>query len=194
MKSRIITGCISGLAIVLSVFLMFSAAGCKDFGAPDYTLTITFQEGVTGTPAAGTYTHDELAEIDYLYTATDGESPTGLIVNGNFWEPVGKFTMYTNLEVTVRLIDVRGTWNIKLDTTSTTDEDQEYTITFNGDSLVAGTFSDDRGYNGTWEIANRILTITYGDWADYVLVGAVSTMKGDWTGEEKKGPGRRAIR
>jgi hypothetical protein len=98
--------------------------------------------------------------------------------------------MYTDLEVVVQIIDIRGTWAVTLEPSSeeADKEDVIFNITFEGADLLSGDFTDDRGYSGEWKIEDTTLTITYADWVDYVLTGAITTMKGTWKSQGKEGP------
>ena len=171
----------------LCTLVVLPLTKCKGFGSPQYDLTIELEDGVTGTPPPGTETLDELTAKPYEYKSIDGVSPVIVFVNGSRWEPTGTFNLYSDMEVLVKLLDVRGTWTIKLKTTTISEEDREFNIVLSGNSLNEGTFTDDRGYKGTWDIVNDVITIIYEDWEDYQLGGTVSTMRGNWVGEEKQG-------
>ncbi|UCH98279.1 MAG: hypothetical protein JSV88_15940 [Candidatus Aminicenantes bacterium] len=177
------------LPIIFIFVILASFNGCKGFGIPDWELEITFEEGVDGTPPAGTYAHKELTVIEYNFYPLDSAHSIEVSVNGNQWPLAGEFVMYTNLKVVVRVFDIRGTWNVTIKETETESEEEiEFNITFSGADVLSGDFTDDRGYSGTWEIVNDDLTISYSDWPDRVLTGTVPRMSGDyWTGDVKSG-------
>jgi hypothetical protein len=185
MKSKHIYLC--GI-VVLSIIIGFSMNSCKEFGIPDYTLTISIAEGITGTPSAGVSEHKELEAIEYNYIPENEELTVEVLVNGGRWAPSGTFTMFTDINVEVNLFDVRGTWDVNFNQPSDSEEDDlEFRITFIGDDLLAGSFTDDRGqgYEGLWTIAGNVITITYSNWQNYILTGNIPQMSGSWTGENK---------
>ncbi len=184
MKSKILQ---TYVPIILSIAIVLCLSGCKGFGVPDYELNIQVGSGVEGTPPSGTYTYKELTTIEYNYIPLNDEHQVEVLVNGSRWLAAGMFTMYTNLEVVVRIIDVRGTWDFLLTSTDSDVEDMQFKITFSGDNLIAGNFTDDRGYTGTWNADGAILTVTYSNWLDYSLTGNITTMRGEWSGDEKSG-------
>lgn len=173
--------------IVLGLVFLFSFNGCKNFGVPDYQLKIQIEGEVQGTPVPGVYTHTELDTIEYSYVALNSEYNVEVVVNGSRWDSEGEFIMYSNLDVVVRIIDIRGKWLFKLVDADEEIEDREFSITFSGDSLLIGTFTDSQGYSGTWEIDDEAITITYSDWLDYVLTGSITSMSGSWTGVDLDG-------
>ena len=187
MKSKILQ---TYLLVILGITMVLCLSGCKDFGVPDYELNIQMGSGVEGTPASGTYTYKDLTTIDYNYTPINDEHQVELWVNGSRWLAAGTFTMYTNLDVVVQIIDIRGTWDFILTSSDTDEEDMEFSVTFSGDNLVNGDFTDDRGYAGTWNTDGAALTMTYSNWQNYSLTGYITTMQGEWSGEGKTGTWR----
>jgi hypothetical protein len=172
--------------IILSILIALWFNGCKNFGVPDYQLKVTIETGAHGTPTSGEYSHQELTEIDYNYLPDNEEHIVEVIVNGGRWATTGVFTIYTNLDVEVRVFDIRGTWNFILQSpTDSEDDPLEFVVTFSGDNFLSGTFSDDRGFSGLWSISGNALTMNYNDWQNYILTGTVPTMTGNWTGENK---------
>lgn len=184
MKTKISYLC---LAIIVSALLMLSLGSCKNFGIPDYKLTIVIGNGVSGTPPTGVTTHQELDSIDYQYTADDTQHQVEVLVNGSRYSSGGKFIMYTDLEVVARIFDIRDTWNFTLDKTADgTVEKREFTVTFTGGGLLAGDFTDSNGHNGNWVIDAAKLTMTYRNWLNYTLTSdSVTSMSGTWSGEDK---------
>jgi hypothetical protein len=185
MKSEILK---SYVPMILGIVIVLCLSGCKGFGVPDYELKIEVRSGVEGTPASGTYTYKELTSIDYSYFPQNDEHQVEVLVNGSRWLAAGTFIMYTNLEVVVQIVDIRGTWDFLLTSTDSDVEDIQFEITFSGDNLIAGSFTDDRGYSGTWNANGANLTITYSNWENYSLTGSIITMRGDiYNGDEKTG-------
>jgi hypothetical protein len=184
MKTKISYLC---LPIIVSVFILLPFGSCKNFGVPDYKLTIVVGNGVNGTPPTGVTTHRELDSIDYQYTAQDTQYQVEVLVNGSRYSSVGEFVMYTDLEVVARIFDIRDTWDFTLDATSDgTVEKREFTVTFTGGGLLAGDFTDSNGHNGTWVISAAKLTMTYNNWLNYSLTSdSVTSMSGTWSGDGK---------
>jgi hypothetical protein len=187
MKARIVNIC---LFIIVSLALLLPLGSCKNFGVPDFELKIEIKEGAQGTPPAGEYVYNELEVIEYQYTPKDDQHFVEVLVNGSRWLSSGSFTMYTDLEVVVQIIDIRGTWAVTLEPPSDEQdtEDVIFNITFDGAGLLSGDFTDDRGYSGAWKIEDITLTITYADWLDYVLTGDITVMRGTWSSLGKTGP------
>lgn len=175
------------MAIIVSALLMLSLGSCKNFGIPDYKLTVVIGNGVSGTPPTGVTTHKELDSIDYQYTADDTQHQVEVLVNGSRYSSGGKFIMYTDLEVVARIFDIRDTWNFTLEKTADgTVEKREFTVTFTGGGLLSGDFTDSNGHNGNWVIAAAKLTMTYRNWLNYTLTSdSVTSMSGTWSGEDK---------
>ena len=184
MKMKLSNICLSIIVIVLMLLLFGS---CKDFGVPDYKLTIDLKNGVEGTPPTGVTIHKELDSIDYNYTAQNTQYQVEVLVNGTRKLSEGQFVMYTDLNVIAQIFDIRGTWNFRLDATADSSvEQREFTITFTGADVLSGDFTDSNNHSGTWVIENTKLTITYRNWLDYILTSdSVLTMSGTWSGEGK---------
>jgi hypothetical protein len=157
--------------VALSCLVMLPLTSCKEFGSPEYTLTISLGSGITGTPVAGTYTYKNLTEINYEYTATDANLPAIVQVNTTKFSESGTFTMYCDLAVKVYVFDIRATWDFTLIPEDADDETDyiTYQVTFSGSSLTSGTFTDTKGHSGTWTIVGEALTMTYSNWESYVL-------------------------
>jgi hypothetical protein len=104
--------------------------------------------------------------------------------------------MYNNMDVLVRILDIRGTWEVELSVkdpdTGLEVESIEFNITFTGDNLLSGEFTDDRGYEGTWSIDGITINISYIDWQEYTLEGLITTMEGTFNSdpEDKEGTWR----
>ena len=179
-----------GMFFILGVLIAFSFNGCKDFGAPNYTLEVVVNTGTTGTPATGKYVYKDLELVDYSYTAVNTANPVEVLLNSSRISASGSITMYGDEKLEVRLLDISGKWAFKMYPADSTTSTLKYNVTFAlGATLAEGTFSDDQGpglgYHGTWKIdaANDTITLTYTDWKDYVFTGSASSMSGTWTGE-----------
>ncbi len=177
---------ISMIHPALVLWLVFAGMGC-DFGVPDFKLTVILEEGVTGTPDAGEYTYSELEVVNYSYSPVDSIHTVEAFLNENRLNRVGTITMYNDFTLTARLVDLRGSWNVEMAWVDSAAVDFSFTLTLSGLNLVSGTFTDSRGFSGTWTAENGIVTITYADWSDFVLTGAVFEMNGTFTGEGSSG-------
>lgn len=172
---------------ILQVLMFLLLFGSCNWGVPDYKLNVTTEEGVTGTPQAGEHTYTDLENVDYEYTGIDPAHTVEVYINDIRQSASGTFTMYTNVTLIARLVDIRGQWNIKMQYSNSTAVNFEFTITLDGASLTSGTFSDDRGFHGLWTAENGIVTLTFTDWNDFVLTGAVFSMSGTFTGDGQSG-------
>jgi len=169
------------LPVAVLTLLLISFGGCKNFGSPDYTLTVVIEDGCTGTPEAGTYTLDELEEIEFEYLPPEEDIVIEVLINDSLYGESGSFIMYNNITLIVRILDIRGNWLLSY--TRENDNDKEITVTFSGDTPFGGTFTDSDGHNGIWTVESDDLTMTYSDWADYVFTGSISSMTGNYIGE-----------
>lgn len=185
MKSKKMQIC-AVLIFGIPILLFLSLSSCKNFGMPDYQLSITVESGVEGAPESGVYSYQELSAIDYNYIPLDALYTVEVMVNGGRWAAQGTFVMYTNLEVVARIIDIRDTWVFTIQRTDSTDEEPEFNVTFSGEGLLSGSFTDDRGYSGTWNIAGQVITMIYNDWLGQEFIGSIVTMSGDWNSEGSK--------
>ncbi|MGB2906766.1 MAG: hypothetical protein WBB73_06685 [Candidatus Aminicenantaceae bacterium] len=162
--------------------LALMVLGSCSLGVPEYVLTVFLEEGVTGIPEDGTHEHAELDKVDYRYSPVDTIHTVEVFIGPSRFSAVGSLTMYNDQTLTARLVDIRLSWDVALILTDAAENAFEFTITLNGASLTSGTFSDSRGYNGIWTAENDDVTLTYGDWEDYVLIGLVFDMNGTFTG------------
>ena len=172
----------------IQILLLLLVFGSCNFGTPDYKLNVIIREGVTGTPQAGEHTYKDLADVNFEYTGIDPRHTVEVFLNTIRQRSSGNFTMYTDVTLLTRLVDIRGSWKMVMQQTDPS-ETFEFDITLNGAGLTSGTFSDSRGYNGLWTAENGIITISYTDWSGYVLNGSVFEMSGIFAadGEDKGG-------
>lgn len=171
----------------IQILLILVISGSCNFGTPDYRLNVILEEGVTGNPQAGEHLHKDLSEINYEYTGIDPIHTVEVFLNDIRQPYSGTFSMYTDVTLVARLIDIRGRWRISIQKIEPT-ESFEYEITLDGSGITNGTFSDTRGYSGTWTAENGVVTITYSDWNSVRLEGAIYEMSGVYfENEENKG-------
>lgn len=173
---------------LLSVFiLIIPLLNCNFFGIPDYELTVTVKDGVQGTPASGQNSYKDLTIVEYAYTPVNYLHTVEVVYEGTRQAAEGSFTIYTNVTLEARLIDIRDIWKITLAYSDTAITSIEFIVTFSGNDILTGTFSDDRGYVGTWDGTSNKITITYGNWENYVLTGTLFGMSGIWTNGDVTG-------
>jgi hypothetical protein len=171
----------------ISIFAAFcTMAGCN-LGKPDYTLTVEVGPGIAGYPETGSYEYKEFTRVEYFYEAMEGRTPPEVLLNSTRLETEGSFTVFADVKLTIRQIDIRKKWQISLLIGTTQAELDRYEITFSGDDNLSGTFVDERGRGGTWQSDGDQLTFAYTDWADYQFSGSISSMTGFWSGESRDG-------
>lgn len=170
-----------GLATT-ALLTMLLLSSCN-FGIPDYTVDVIIEEGVTGTPAAGSYSYPELTEFSFDYSPTDPMQTVEVLFSSSRLSGSGSIKLYNNFTLTARIIDIRGTWDAQMQWTSSSNVDFEFTITFVGADLNSGTFTDSQGYHGTWTNDTGTFMMTYADWQKFVLMGDVFDMNGSFTAE-----------
>jgi hypothetical protein len=161
------------------IVLILPLAGCKLFKSPDYELLVTVGEGVKGTPAAGAQALADLTAVTYVYAPVNSLHTVEVILNGQQTAASGTVTMYNDLTLVARLIDVRASWNVAFVDASS--KSSTFTITFSGTDILSGTFSDSQGHVGTWDAASNVIHLSYGNWESYTFTGTLFSMSGTWT-------------
>jgi hypothetical protein len=175
---------------LIAVYLLITASifqtGCG-WGSPDFTLTVVLGEGITGTPDSGTYDYKEFSEVQYKYDFDqNGIQPEIMVNNYRKLTLEDSLIMYCDIIMTVKQIDIRKEWTLVFSEADV--DDINWKITFSGADLRSGTFSDDRGFSGTWEVTGtNNLTFRYGNWQDYVFTGTLTSRSGSWKGEGRSG-------
>jgi hypothetical protein len=172
----------------IALLIIAGGASCK-FGAPNYTLTVLLAAGVTGTPATGQYTYKELTQVSFTYTAVNTLCSVEAFLNSKIrYSGTGTITLFADgYKLTADIIDLRGTWNVALTKDGDTSPTYLFSIMMTGPDVLSGTFTDSRGYHGTWTGSSGALTLTYTDWVDFVLTGTVYSMSGSYTGNSTSG-------
>jgi hypothetical protein len=158
-------------AAALPLAVLLATGSCK-WGVPDYTLTVTLENGVTGTPEAGQHAYKELTTITLNYTPVNPLNTVEVFINGTIRKAgLSTVIMYGDgYTLTARLVDFRGSYKVTMSYTDTSvTAPDPFVITITGADLLSGTFTDERGYHGTWAAAADTLTLAYWDWDFYVL-------------------------
>jgi len=181
-----------GRAWLCVCILMVPLASCNFFGLPEYELSVTVEQGINGTPASSMQVLAELTEIEYAYTPVNSLHTVEVIFDGSQASASGTVTMYKSITLVARLIDVRVVWDVTF-YNSDSSSSETFTITFSGADILGGTFSDSRGYAGTWNAASNVINIIYSDWESYKLTGTLFSMSGTWSNGSVTGTWR-AIR
>ncbi len=182
--------CLSSVVISGLIFLMLILINCQPL---NYTLTVIVDEGVTGTPESGKYTYKELSTVEYSYTPINPLHTVEVLINDKYRKPAQDSIVLYGDEYVLRakIMDVRGTWKIKMTKSDSTSVDFEFTVTLTGNDVISGIFTDSRGYRGTWDTSyaytGNIITLRYADWKDYILTGTYFDMKGNFMGEGTTG-------
>jgi len=168
--------------------LFFS--GCKTADPASYTLTVTMGNGVTGTPATGSYTYTENDTVNYSYSALTGYGNLTVTLDGAPVANAGTIAMTSSHTLNVTAdIDVRGQWTGRLNYGP---GDAYLTVTFSGGVLsgtTSGMFDFVSGSgNGEFTVSGNQIDFTlrysfYG--TDYVLectgsLSGINNMSGDW--------------
>jgi hypothetical protein len=166
-------------ALLLGCVLLLPLASCNFTGLPEYKLSVTLEPGVQGTPASGDQLLQDLTEVDYKYTPANSKHTIEMFINDIRQSDVeDTLTMYTNITIVARLVDIRASWDVT--STDSSSKVSTFTIVFSGPDLLGGSFSDSRGYTGTWTAASNVTKITYSNWEKYILTGTVFGMTGTW--------------
>jgi hypothetical protein len=165
-------------ALLCAFVLVLPLASCNFLGLPEYELSVTIEPGLTGTPAAGVQVLADLTEVAYKYTPANPLHTVEVIVNGTQMAADSTITMYRDITMLARLVDIRATWNlVSIDASGT---NSAFTVTFSGADILGGTFSDSRGHSGTWNAKSNVINLIYGDWESYKFTGTLLTMSGSW--------------
>jgi hypothetical protein len=173
--------------VLIGFLLIVPLISCNFFGVPDYELTVNIKDGVQGTPESGQHSYKELTVVDFKYSPLNSLCTVEVFFEGSTLAAEGTVTMYNNFVLEARLIDIRGTWTIVITNTNTSIAEITYTMSVSGNDVLTGTFSDDRGYSGTWNASGGNIVFKYANWKNYNLKGTLSKMYGTWTADSMDG-------
>jgi hypothetical protein len=169
-----------GRAWLCVCVLLVPLASCNFFGLPEYELSVTIEAGVQGTPLSGKQVLADLTAVEYAYTPLNSLHTVEVIFSGSRAAASGTVTMYNDITMLARLIDIRAVWNMTfLNADSTSNGTSK--ITFFGADILGGTFSDSLGNAGTWDAASNVININYSNWENYKLTGTLFSMSGTWS-------------
>lgn len=174
------------IACSLSVCaLLLPLASCGFLSGPDYELLVTIESGVSGSPETGVQAHADLETVDYSYAPLNAKHTVEVMIDGGQETASGSLIIYHNTTLVARLVDIRGAWKV----TSVDDDSKEtvFTVTFDGADILGGTFSDSRGYHGTWTGVSGIVILHYSDLEKYIYTGALFSMEGSYTNGSAEG-------
>lgn len=128
---------ILGVGVVATVILLLSK---KKKPAVNYALTVTLAAGVSGTPAAGTYTYESGTKIDYSYTPGTGFDALEVKLDNNVLAASGQITMDQDHVLTVTARNANYNYDVDV-------------LGFSWIAVPAGDFKmgDKFGYGDSWE-------------------------------------------
>jgi hypothetical protein len=145
-------------------------------------LTVTLTDGVTGTPAAGTFNFPIGTVVDYSYAVAEGYYGLTALLDDSAVDASGSITMSQNHVLQVGATkgkEIRGNWEL----VETYDDDSAFTVTatFSG-GYSAGTVTDSDGGSGTYsfEGSTVIFNLVFPD-VNYDYTGSFvdnDTMRG----------------
>lgn len=78
-------------AILIGMLINTSCKKSED--VVEYILTVSLYDGVTGTPEAGTYTYNDIEEVEYNYSLEEGYTRMTVLLDGEEVDSSGSFTM-----------------------------------------------------------------------------------------------------
>lgn len=165
--------------------LLLPLAGCGFLSGPNYDLVVTVEPGVTGSPASGVHSYKELTEVEYSYTPLNPLHTVEVLIDTAQKDADDSVTIYHSTTLVARLIDIRDTWDV-----SSYDDNGNKTafqVTFGGSDILGGTFSDSRGYSGSWTAASGTITFTYGDLESFQYTGDLFSMSGTYSNGSAEG-------
>jgi len=107
-------------AVVFSILigLLIDTSCKKSQDVTEYKLNVTLNEGVTGTPAAGTYTYTEVQDVEYSYSLQAGYTHMTVFLDGKEVGSSGKVTMNGDHYIVVNA--GKGTGDYKFSVTIST--------------------------------------------------------------------------
>lgn len=82
-------------AVVFSILmgLLINTSCKKSQNITEYILTVTVNEGISGTPGTGIYTYTDVQDVDYSYSLQEGYTALTVLLDGQEVESSGTVTM-----------------------------------------------------------------------------------------------------
>ncbi len=159
----------------LALLTLFLSASCN-MGVPNYTLTVVQGLGVTGTPTSGQYSYKDLTPVFFNFSGTNTLDTVEAFLNDNIrYGGTGSFIIYGDgYTLKANIIDIRGSYKIVMSyLESNVTAPDPFIVTLTGADRFSGTFTDERGYHGTWTAQSDSLRLNYWDWDFYILASSV---------------------
>ncbi len=157
LEERVMKSKLLFLLVVFCSLGLLVHPGCKTAGDGEYVLTVTVTEGITGTPAAGSYSYSDGDLINYGYTPQSGYSNLTVQLDGVILVNSGVIAMDADHSMTVtadKLFNVNGDWAGVLSVSG--HGDYALDVSFNGgyyNGSASGFFDGSSG-SGDYTITN----------------------------------------
>ena len=152
------------LIIVLGTAGTLFFSGCKTADPASYTLTVTLGNGITGTPATGSYPYTENDTVNYSYSAQSGYGNLAVTLDGAPAANAGTIAMSSShILAATADIDVRGIWTGLMQNSLDPSIDFDFQCTFSGGVLsgsVQAFIESEGNFNGNFTVDGNELTIT----------------------------------
>jgi hypothetical protein len=152
------------LIIVLGTAGILFFSGCKTADPASYTLTVTLGNGITGTPATGSYPYTENDMVNYSYSAQSGYGNLAVTMDGVPVANAGVVTMNaSHVLAATAMIDIRGTWTGQMQNSMNPSIDFRFECTFSGGVLsgsVQAFIESEGNMNGDFTVDGNEMTIT----------------------------------
>ncbi len=159
----------------LALLAFFLSVSCNT-GVPSYTVTVTQGLGVTGTPPTGQYNYKEMTQVIFNFSGVNALDTVEAMLNDKIrYGGIGSFILFGDgYTLKANLIDVRGSYRVVMNYTDVgVTAPDPFVVTLTGADRFSGTFTDGRGYHGTWTAQSDQLQLAYWDWDFYILNSTV---------------------
>ena len=179
------------LLVVFCLLGLLVYPGCKTAEDAQYVLTVTVGEGITGTPATGSYSYTDADLVNFSYSLQSGYENLVVQLDGVTVGNNGIISMNTNhtLNVTAdEIFDVNGDWSGEVDVSGSGEYAMD--VTFSG-GYYAGTTTGivdtiPPTGNGNYAITNSSIefNLDFGSGLIMNFTGTINNdnnMSGDWT-------------
>lgn len=183
MKTKLLLGLVFLILLVMSCLTSCKTA---EDSQQAFTLTVTLDNGVSGTPASGTYSYSVNDTVDYSYSVKSGYGNLTVNLDGTPVSNSGTFTVSSNhtLEVSAD-IDIRGQWTGALYKGT---QDYYFQVIFGG-GVLSGTTEGKNDWlygtgRGTFTLNGNeiVFTLCYNNNADVMTCTGTLTDKDNQNG------------